>query len=109
MVFDETNGSQMEQYDLNVVDDEEAPCETLQMMAIGDIRPQDPSEPQASNDTTPPHKTMRKIKRMNKMKIKLMIKKKALIKGEMRMMRIIKIKSTTHKSAPNRIKRSPRE
>jgi hypothetical protein len=52
---------------------------------------------------------MRKIKRMNKMKIKLMIKRKALIKGEMRMMGIIKIKSTTHKSAPNRIKRSPRE
>jgi hypothetical protein len=28
-----------------------------------------------------PHKTMSKIKRMNKMKIKLMIKRKALIKG----------------------------
>jgi hypothetical protein len=53
-VFDETNGSQMEQYDLNVVDDEEAPCETLQMMAIGDVGSQDSSEPQASNDTTPP-------------------------------------------------------
>jgi hypothetical protein len=38
-MFDETNGSQVEQYDLNVVDDEEAPCETLQRMAIGDVRP----------------------------------------------------------------------
>jgi hypothetical protein len=28
-VFDETNGSQVEQYDLDVVDDEEAPCEAL--------------------------------------------------------------------------------
>jgi hypothetical protein len=33
-----------------------------------------------------PHKTMSKIKRMNKMKIKLMIKRKTLIKGEIRMM-----------------------
>jgi hypothetical protein len=55
-VFDETNGSQVEQYDLDVVDDEEAPCDALQRMAIGDVRPQDPSEHQASHaphDTTP--------------------------------------------------------
>jgi hypothetical protein len=44
----------VEQYDLNVVDDEETPCETLQRMAIGDVRPRDPSETQALNDTTPP-------------------------------------------------------
>jgi hypothetical protein len=42
-VFDETNGSQMEQVDLNLVDDEEATCDTLQRMMIGDVRPQDPS------------------------------------------------------------------
>jgi hypothetical protein len=57
VVFDETNGSQVEQYDLDVIDDEEAPCDALQRMAIRDVRPQDPSEPQASptpNDTTPP-------------------------------------------------------
>jgi hypothetical protein len=53
-VFDETNDSEVEQYDLNVVDDEEAPCEALQKMEIEDIRPQDPSEPITSNDTTPP-------------------------------------------------------
>jgi hypothetical protein len=56
-VFDETNSSQVEQYDLDVVYDEEAPCDALQRMAIGDIRPQDPSEHQSSqalNDTTPP-------------------------------------------------------
>jgi hypothetical protein len=41
VVFDETNGSQVEQYDLDVVDDEEAPCDALQRMAIGDVRPQD--------------------------------------------------------------------
>jgi hypothetical protein len=33
-----------------------------------------------------PHKTMSKIKMVNYMKIKLMIKRKALIMGEMRMM-----------------------
>jgi hypothetical protein len=43
-VFDETNSSQEEQVDLNLVDDEEAPCDTLQRMAIGDVRPQDPSD-----------------------------------------------------------------
>jgi hypothetical protein len=55
-VFDETNGSQKEQVDLNLVDDEEAPCDTLQRMAIGDVRLQDPSnQPQETspNDTTP--------------------------------------------------------
>jgi hypothetical protein len=39
VVFDETNGSQKEQVDLHLVDDEEAPCEALQRMAIGDVRP----------------------------------------------------------------------
>jgi hypothetical protein len=53
-VFDETNGSQVEQYDLDIVYDEEAPYEALQRMAIRDVRPQDPSEPQAPNDNTPP-------------------------------------------------------
>jgi hypothetical protein len=56
-VFDETNGSQKEQVDLNLVDDEEAPCDALQRMTIGDVGPQDLSnQPQetSSNDTTPP-------------------------------------------------------
>jgi hypothetical protein len=44
----------VEQYDLDIVNDEEAPCEALQRMAITDVRPQDLSEPQAPNDTTPP-------------------------------------------------------
>ena len=42
-VFDETNGSQVKEYDLDIIDDEEAPS-----------GPQDPSEPQAPHDTTPP-------------------------------------------------------
>jgi hypothetical protein len=55
-VFDETNGSQEEQVDLDLVEDEEAPCDALQRMAIGDVRPQDPSDqPKAisPSDTTP--------------------------------------------------------
>jgi hypothetical protein len=38
-VFNEINGSQKEQVDLDLVDDEEAPCDTLQRMTIGDLRP----------------------------------------------------------------------
>jgi hypothetical protein len=56
-VFGETNVSQKEQVDLDLVDDEEAPCDARKRMAIGDIRPQDPSDQlqgQSSNDTTPP-------------------------------------------------------
>jgi hypothetical protein len=51
-VFDDTNGSQVEQYDLNIVDDEEAPYDTLQRMAIRDVRTKNLSESQAPNDTT---------------------------------------------------------
>jgi hypothetical protein len=55
-VFDETNGSQKEQVDLDLIDDEEAPCDALKRMAIGDVRPQAPSDQhqgQSPNDTTP--------------------------------------------------------
>jgi hypothetical protein len=56
-VFDETNDSQKEQVDLDLVDDEEAPCDALQRMAIAAVRPKDPSnQPHETfpNDTTPP-------------------------------------------------------
>jgi hypothetical protein len=56
-VFDETNVSEKEQVDLDLVDDEEAPYDALRRMVIGDIRQQDPSnQPQETtpNDTTPP-------------------------------------------------------
>jgi hypothetical protein len=38
VVFDETNDSQVEQYDLDIVNDEEVSCEALQRMTIGDVR-----------------------------------------------------------------------
>jgi hypothetical protein len=56
-VFDETNGSQKEEVDLDLVDDEEAPCDALQRMTIGDVRPEDPiNQPQKTslNDIIPP-------------------------------------------------------
>jgi hypothetical protein len=43
-VFDETNSSQKEQVDLDFVDDEEAPCDALQRMTIGNVRLQDPND-----------------------------------------------------------------
>jgi hypothetical protein len=57
VVFDETNGSQKEQVDLDLVDDEEASYDALRRMMISDVRSQDPSnQPQEAspNDTTPP-------------------------------------------------------
>jgi hypothetical protein len=54
VVFDETNASQVEQYDLDVVDDKQSPCEALQRITIKEVRPQDPSETPSPNDTTPP-------------------------------------------------------
>jgi hypothetical protein len=42
-VFDETIDSQKKQVDLDLVDDEEAPCDALQRITICNVRPQDPS------------------------------------------------------------------
>jgi hypothetical protein len=49
-VFDETNGSQVEQVDLDELNDEEAPCIALRNMSIGDVRPQEPEEPSQAQD-----------------------------------------------------------
>jgi hypothetical protein len=52
--FDETNGSQVEQYDLDVIDDEEAPCDALRRLANGDVRPQEITKDHpSSNEVTP--------------------------------------------------------
>jgi hypothetical protein len=45
IVFDETNGSQVEQVDLDELDDEEAPCVSLRNMSIGDVCPKESEEP----------------------------------------------------------------
>jgi hypothetical protein len=61
IVFDETNGSQMEQVDLDELDDEEALCVALRNMSIGDVCPKESEEPtqaqdqpSSSNQTSPP-------------------------------------------------------
>jgi hypothetical protein len=49
-VFDKTNGSQVEQVDLDELDDEEAPCVALRNMSIGDVCPKESEEaPQAQD------------------------------------------------------------
>jgi hypothetical protein len=49
-MFDETNGSQVEQVDLYELDDEEATCIALRNMSIGDVCPQEPEEPSQAQD-----------------------------------------------------------
>jgi hypothetical protein len=49
-VFDETNGSQLEQVDLGDLDDEVPPCTALRNMSIGDVYPQVPEEPTQAQD-----------------------------------------------------------
>jgi transposase InsO family protein len=61
IMFDETNGSQVEQVDLDELDDEEAPCVVLRNMSIGDVCPKESEEPpqaqdqpSSSNQASPP-------------------------------------------------------
>jgi hypothetical protein len=50
IVFDETNGSQVEQVDLDEIDDEEVPCVALRNMPIGDVCPKESEEPTQAQD-----------------------------------------------------------
>jgi hypothetical protein len=61
IVFDETNGSQVEQVDLDELDDEEASRVALRNMSIGNVCPKEPEEPphaqdqpSSSNQASPP-------------------------------------------------------
>jgi hypothetical protein len=49
-VFDETNGSQLEQVHLDELDDEGAPCVALRNMSIEDVCPKEPEEPPHAQD-----------------------------------------------------------
>jgi hypothetical protein len=44
LTFDESNGSQVEQVDLNVVGNEKPSCEAIKQLAIGDVRPVEAQE-----------------------------------------------------------------
>jgi hypothetical protein len=50
IVFDETNGSQVEQVDLEELDDEEAPCIALRNISIGDVCQKESEEPTQAQD-----------------------------------------------------------
>jgi hypothetical protein len=50
IVFDQTNGSQVEQVDLDELDDEEAPCIALRNMSIRDVCPKESEEPPQAQD-----------------------------------------------------------
>jgi hypothetical protein len=91
IVFDETDGSQVEQVDHDELDDEEAPCIALRNMSIGDVCPQEPREPSQAQDqpsssiqASPPTQD-EELAKKKRIKIKIMshLKKKILIKGEM--------------------------
>jgi hypothetical protein len=49
-VFDETNGSQVEQVDLDEIGEEQAPCIALRNMSIGDVCPKESEEPPHAQD-----------------------------------------------------------
>jgi hypothetical protein len=60
-VFDETNGSRVEQVDLDELDDEKASCVALRNMSIGDVCTKESKEPtqaldqpSSSNQASPP-------------------------------------------------------
>jgi hypothetical protein len=50
IVFDETNGSKVEQVDLDELDDEEALCVILRNMSIRDVCPKESEEPPQAQD-----------------------------------------------------------
>jgi hypothetical protein len=99
-VFDETNGSQVEQIDLDELDDEEAPCVALRNMSIGDVYPKESEElhKHKINHHLPckhlHQLKMRKWLKTKKKKIKTMshLKRRTLIKEEMKMIKKFRIK-----------------
>jgi hypothetical protein len=99
-VFDETNGSKVEQVDLDELDDEEAPCVTLRNMSIGDVCPKESEEPiQAQDQHHLPCKHLHQLKmriklKVMKKKISKMshLKKRTRIKGEMKMIKKHRVK-----------------
>jgi hypothetical protein len=92
-VFDEINGSQVEQVDLDELDDEESPCVALRNMSIWDVCPKESKEPPHAQDqpsssmqASPPLKMRIKLKMM-----KMKIKRRIMIKGEMLMIKTRKM------------------
>jgi hypothetical protein len=92
----------MEQIDLDELDDEEAPCVALRNMTIGDVCPKESEEPPQAQDVKINHHLpykhlhqlkMRKWLKRMRIKIKTMshLKRRTLIKGEMKMIKTRKM------------------
>jgi hypothetical protein len=97
-VFDETNGSQVEQVDLDELDDEEAPCVALRNMSIGNVCPNPKSLHKHKINRHLPCKHLHQLKmrnrlKMMKMKIKRMshLKRRTIIKGDMKLIKTRKM------------------
>jgi hypothetical protein len=96
IVFDETNGSQEEQVDLDELDDEEASCVALRNMSIGDVCPKNSKSLHKHKiNHHLPYKhlhqlKMRKWLKRTRIKIKTMshLKRRTLIKEEMKMINV---------------------
>jgi hypothetical protein len=101
VVFDETNGSQVEQVDLDEIGNEEAPCIALRNMSIGMCVLKNPKSLQMHKiNHPPPRKHLHQLKmrmrlKLMKEKIKEMshLKMTAMIKGEMQMIKTRRMKS----------------
>jgi hypothetical protein len=99
IVFDETNGSQVEQVDLDELDDEEALCVGLRNMSIGDVCPKESEEsPQAQDQSSSSMQYLHQLKmrirlKTMKMKIKRMshLKRRTMIKGEIKLIKTRKM------------------
>jgi hypothetical protein len=99
IVFDETNGSQVEQVDLDELDDEEAPCVALRNMSIGMCVQKNPKSLHKHKiNHHLPYKHLHQLKmkkwlKKRRMKIKMMshLKRRILIKGEMKMIKTRKM------------------
>jgi hypothetical protein len=95
-VFDETNGSQVEQVDLDELDDEEAPCVVLRNMSIGDVCPKESKEPPQAQDqpsssmqVSPPTQDEDEAQNDEGEDQELShLKRRAMIKGEMPMIKM---------------------
>jgi hypothetical protein len=98
-VFDETNGSQVEQVDLDELDDEEALCVALRNMSIRMCvlrNPKSPHKHKINHHLPTKHLHLLKMRnrlKMMKMKIKRMIhlKRRTMIKGEIKIRKIRKM------------------
>jgi hypothetical protein len=114
-VVDETNGSQVEQVDLDELNDEEAPCVVLRNMSTGDVCPKESEDPLKHKvNRHLPYKHLHQLKmrirlKTMKMKIKRMshLKRRTMIKGEMKMIKtrkMIKVKDRHTQESTRRFK-----